>query len=372
LSRAGLAKSGAFTIFIRVLIACLITWFPLLVLSIGDGRALGSAVQVPFLHDFANHVRFLFAIPIFMTAEVFIEPQLRKAAAQFLRRGIVGEAELAGYHKAVRQTRKLSRSILPEMFILGIVISAAALGVRAEISPEITSWRFRATGGGTALTAAGWWFVTVSMPAFQFLFLRCLWWCLEWAFFLWRVSRLNLRMVPTHPDEVGGLGFLGVAQGRFAPIVFGLGAVNSSVIGEKILYEGSALPAFKTDITVYLSLILLFFLAPLLVFTPRLLEARRKGLREYGALASGYVEAFDRKWLRGKVAEGKDLLGSGDIQSLADLGNSFAIIKGMKPIPFGRNTVIVLAAAALLPMVPLLLTIYTPMQILQVIKGIIL
>jgi hypothetical protein len=51
------------------------------------------------------------------------------------------------------------------------------------------------------------------------------------------------------------------------------------------------------------------------------------------------------------------MLGSGDIQSLADLGNSFAVVREMRVIPFATGDVLRLLVAAVVPMVPLLLTI---------------
>ena len=74
-----------------------------------------------------------------------------------------------------------------------------------------------------------------------------------------------------------------------------------------------------------------FVLAPLLVFTPHLARIKRIGLLEYGGFAQRYVREFDQKWLRGEAPADEPLVGSGDIQSLADLGNSFEIVKGMKP-----------------------------------------
>ena len=74
---------------------------------------------------------------------------------------------------------------------------------------------------------------------------------------------------------------------------------------------------------------LLFVLGPLLVFAPRLAAAKRNGLREYGMLAKRYTDEFDHKWLRSGVPPDEPLIGSADIQSLADLGTSFEVIKDM-------------------------------------------
>ena len=92
------------------------------------------------------------------------------------------------------------------------------------------------------------------------------------------------------------------------------------------------------------------------MFTPQLARARREGFPEYGALASSYVMDFDEKWSRSKVNY-KQLLGTGDIQSLADLGNSLAVVREMRAVPFVTYDVVRLLVVTVVPLVPLLLTI---------------
>jgi len=92
------------------------------------------------------------------------------------------------------------------------------------------------------------------------------------------------------------------------------------------------------------------------VFAPQLAQAKRTGLREYGLLAQRYVREFDSKWVRGGAPADEPLVGSGDIQSLADLGNSFEVIRSMRILLVTRDTVLQLAVATLIPFVPLLLT----------------
>ena len=85
--------------------------------------------------------------------------------------------------------------------------------------------------------------------------------------------------------------------------------------------------------------------------------ARRVALREYGALASDYVREFDRKWLRGGAAAEEALVGSADIQSLADLAGSYDIVREMTPFPFGRRMLIQLVVVTAAPLAPLVLTV---------------
>lgn len=108
------------------------------------------------------------------------------------------------------------------------------------------------------------------------------------------------------------------------------------------------------------------------VFAPKLAQAKREGLLSYGALASRYVHEFDNKWLRGGADIEESFIGSGDIQSLADLNNSFEVIKSMQMFPFGRQTVIQLALVVLLPLLPLLLTVISLEDLAKRVLGIFL
>jgi len=116
----------------------------------------------------------------------------------------------------------------------------------------------------------------------------------------------------------------------------------------------------------------LFFLSPLTVFSGQLTRAKRKGLREYGILASRYVQGFHEKWVQGGAPGSEELLGSGDIQSLADLGNSVAVVREMRFVPFGLNAVIVLVVAMVAPILPLVLTVFSAEEVLSKVIQILL
>lgn len=133
----------------------------------------------------------------------------------------------------------------------------------------------------------------------------------------------------------------------------------------RIFFEQATLPQFRIELLVAVVVLLLFVLGPLLVFAPQLERTKRAGLREYGVLASRYVREFDRKWLHGGASAEEPLTGSPDIQSLADLGNSFAIVRSMRLVPFGKDTLILLAAMVLLPVLPLTLTMIPLEEVLN-------
>jgi hypothetical protein len=160
--------------------------------------------------------------------------------------------------------------------------------------------------------------------------------------------------VPTHPDLAGGLGYLPIAQSHFDLLCFAFSAVAAGAYAEQMMYGGAALKAFTFPVLGLVLLNLALFLGPLLFFGPKLLAVKRHGLREYGRVATDYVRGFDAKWLRGGVPPGEPLLGSADIQSLNDLAGSFDVIRRMRLVPFGPGLVLILVAATLAPMAPLL------------------
>jgi hypothetical protein len=179
------------------------------------------------------------------------------------------------------------------------------------------------------------------------------------------VSRCKLSLVPTHPDRAGGLGFLSSIVIAFAPFLAAHGAALAGLIASQIFVRGATLPDFKLELVAVVGFLLLIVLGPLLLFVPHLSEARRVGLREYGTLAQRYVREFDDKWLRGGAPAGEPLVGSADIQSLADLGNSFEIVRSMSLVPLTSNTVLQLAVITLLPVAPLLLTMVSLEELLK-------
>ena len=215
-----------------------------------------------------------------------------------------------------------------EVFLIAFVLSAGHYLWQEQLAIRADTWYAIQTPQGLALSLAGKCYAWFSLPVFQFILIRWYYRLLLWGQFLWRVSRLDLDLRPAHPDRAGGLGFLGTSTYAFAPLLLGQSVIVSAMIAGRILHEGAQLPAFKYELAGALVLALLQALGPLLVFVPGLLAAKRRGLREYGLLADRYVREFDRKWLHGGAAPDEALVGTGDIQSLADLGNSFAVVSG--------------------------------------------
>jgi hypothetical protein len=340
----------------RLLSITLLAWLPLFALSLLDGRALGGA-GIPFLHDLDAQARLLVALPLLVIAEKVIHERLRPAMELFVEKGIVRPESRPRFDEIVSSTMSWRNSVVVELVLLALVFTVGHALWAGKVSAHGAIWFTKPTESGIGLTPAGLWYAWVSLPIFQFLLIRWYYRLVLWARFLFLVSRLDLDLAPSHPDRAGGLGFLGTSTSAFAPLLLAQSALMSAVVGGRILQQGAQLQDFKLELAGILAFALLQVLGPLTAFTPGLLAAKRRGLREYGLLADRYVREFDRKWFRGGAAEGELLVGTADIQSLADLNNSFDVVRRMRPFPFGKETVIPLVVTTVLPGLPLVLTV---------------
>ena len=346
----------------RILAICAVAWVPLLVLSVLERRAW-SGTTTPFLHDLALHARLLIALPLFLAAELAVHRVMPTLVHEFVERGIVVDAAREQFRSAVANAVRWRDSTAAEIVILAIVYGMGIASV----------WEYKAALGvggwygdtGTGATAAGWWYAVVSLPLFQFLLFRWYYKVLVWGRFLWQVSRLPLRLVPTHPDGRAGLGFLAEMALAFSPLLLAHGVVLSGTIADRIFFAGRSLPEHAADITLVVAFGLALVLGPLLVLTPKLFHAKQEGLLRYGALAERYVREFDAKWLSGRTRDDEGLLGAADIQSLADLGNSFSIVRNMQLFAFSLEVVVLLGVVSLAPVAPLLLTMIPAGELLE-------
>ena len=365
--RSHLTGDGLELLHRRLLVITLVAWLPLLILAT-IGSSAGNVGRLSFLHDVEVHIRFLIALPILVAAELIVHLRIRAVVRCFVERGVVMRQDLARFHSGIESALKLRNSIPVEvgLFLFVYLLSLWLWQNRTGI--ERSTW-YAMAGGRWQLTPAGFWYVLVSIPILRFILLRWYMRLFIWFRFLWHVSRINLNLIPTHPDRAAGLAFLGRSAYAFGPILFAQGVMLAGLVAERVLYLGQSLVSFKLQIAGFVAFFVLVILGPLLMFTPQMAQAKRKGLAEYGLLAQRYVEGFERKWVLSDPAPSEELLGSGDIQSLADLGNSYAMVREMRPVPFGPQDIARLAAATAAPLVPLLLTIFSPDElIMRVIK----
>ena len=366
-----LAGDGLELLLQRVLVISLFAWLPLFLLSALQGQALGRSAAVPFLLDVEVHIRFLVALPLLIIAELIVHRRMRLVVKQFTDRNLIPESALPRFDRALAAAFRLRNSVLAEVLLIGFVyVVGIRFYWRQYTAFQTATWYGAPTAEGLKLSATGIWFVYVSLPIFQFLLGRWYFRLFIWMRFLWHVSRIGLSLVPTHPDRVGGLGFLSNSAYALMPLAVAHGALLSGWIANRIFHLGAALPDFKIEIAIFVVIMQVVVLGPLLFFAPQLAQTKRTGLREYGTLAERYVREFDTKWLRGKAPANEPLVGSGDIQSLADLSNSFDVVRKMRIVPVTKDAVVQLAVLTLAPVAPLALTMMPLEELLKKLFGI--
>lgn len=358
----------------RIAILLLITWVPMCVFALVQGTALGSTPRASFLLDLATYARFFVGIPVLVCADNHIGGRLRHAGLQFLRDGLVGRGDYPAFERAITALARRRESL-----VAAIVIAVLAMFGSWNLTFESASgvgrvgWQSLELPGGTPArySLAAVWNHLVAVPVLLFLWYRWLWRIAIWTLFLRDVAGLNLRLVPTHADAAGGLSFLEMAHTSFGILAFAVGSVLSAQAAFQIIHEGASLQVFQTPAIVALLVIELLFLGPLLIFNPTMSRARRAALQSYGSLVVRYNRGFEEKWVD-DTPQDEQLLGSADVQSLADMGTGFGYVKAMGSVPFGRRAVIQLALATLLPGLPLLLLIVPLADIIDAVAKIVI
>ncbi|TQF15994.1 hypothetical protein FJV41_10505 [Myxococcus llanfairpwllgwyngyllgogerychwyrndrobwllllantysiliogogogochensis] len=326
------------------LVITLVSWAPLVLLSLLEGlgstRLLFSELQV--------HAELLLSLPVFAAVDPYIDGRVGVAARQFLRANLVEEKDRASYDAMARSLTHWRDAPAVELVLLGIVIALALVS-----TPDPAREWFFVSDPAPRPSLAGGWYQCVSQPLVRFLAFRWAWRAVVWGVFLLRVSRLRLRLVPTHPDLSGGLGFLAICQASFAPVVF---AVAVAVAAYSYRTNAAAITEAPLDYVMpqvlFAVLAIICVFAPLGFFSHQLVRAKRQGDPWFSAVAAHHSREFEDRWFRRKPDE--DPLGAPDFSSLADLGSSFMVARRMKLLPWDQRSLLAVATAAVAPLAILL------------------
>jgi len=350
LQRAGRAPQGSSHAF-RMTVLVAVAWLPLLLLAGLAGHVRGDDVTVSFLRDPEVNCRLLIALPLLEFAEFVLALSLTIQAQELIHSGIVEKEQTARFQKALAQVRTLHDSWISELILWTISFSSALL-MRLAVMPDISSsWERQ----GSGFTWAGGWHMLISLPLLYFFLLRAIWIFALWAWFLYRVSRMELLLTPTHPDHAGGLGFLGWGLASFAPVLAAFSTIVSAGFAYEIYHRKESLDSLKYHLLVYVILVTIVIHLPLLPFTVKLCCCRLYGLLDFGRLVWRYDRAFDEKWIEPASQQtGEPLLGTSDVQSLADIATAYNHVDEMRLILFDTKAATVLALASIVPMLPLI------------------
>lgn len=357
--RLGLVRGGTNTLALGLALGAFL-WVVLVALAF-----IESVNQQLFsLSVIGAHVRLLVVLPLFFLCESWLDPRWTVFVSMITRSGVVPESEQPALETEVASATKLKDSWVAEAMCLlaAVLLSLSArhlhlFGTTAAFNPD----------RGTARVAiAALWYWIVCLTVFRFLIFRWIWRLGLWSYFLWRVAKLELNLIPTHPDGVAGLGYLEVVHSHFTPLILAISAIQAASLAEEISAGMIRFEAIYQALALVLVVDAALFLGPLFIFTSKLWACRVKGLSDYMVFAESYVNGFDQKWLGTKnTAPAEPLLGTPDLQSLADLSNSVSIVRNMRIAPASLRLLTDMAIAAALPVLPLLLFKYPIAELLE-------
>jgi hypothetical protein len=346
--RLGLVRAGTNTVRLGLAIGvCL--WAVLMVLSLAEG------INPLSLDLLGVHTALLVMTPLLFLCETRLDPRVTQFMHSLQRSQLVPSAAQPALQNVIARTTRWTNAWLPEALCLSLALALTWALSQLQITGVV---RYGRDAAETGAAMAGWWYWSVCLSVVRFLLLRWAWRLCLWFHCLWQLSRLPLQLRAGHPDGVAGLGFLEVVHGHFLPLVLAISVELAASFAADIAAGTMALEAAYPAILAIVLVDGLLFVGPLFVFSPSLWACRVNGLVDYMAFAERYVGDFEAKWLRSKARAGEPMLGSADIQSLADLGNTVERVRDMRVVPVSSSLLVQIALTALLPMMPLALFKY--------------
>jgi len=354
LRSTGLGGVEATRVARRAVLAAMVAWLPLVALAAMQGLALRPDPKESLLLDVSIAARYLIALPLLIAADSVCLPALGRILRHFRDSGLVAETSLPRFDALIASTRQLVSSPGAELTLVALAY-AGSLGLGSLLYPDnVSTWVVPITNGVGQVSFAGWWRALVSQPLFLVAELAWLWRILLWARLLWKISRLDLRLVAAHPDLAGGLGFTIASLRAFTIVAVALSSAVAGTVAEGVLHRGEPLIQFRYPVAGFVILVLVLFAGPLCFLAFPLLRAQPRGRLQYGALATAVGQEFERRWfVPGSV--NADTLAVQDFSATTDLYSITSNVYRMRLVPLDLRGLVPLAIATVLPFVPVVL-----------------
>jgi hypothetical protein len=223
------------------------------------------------------------------------------------------------------------------------------------------SWRVLGTEGHRSLSLAGWWQVAVCDTLYDVMVLLLLYRLALWWRFLWRTSRLDLRLNAAHPDGAAGLAFLGIIFSAFRIPFFAISASAAGALANLMLHVGVSFADFRYAIGAFVVGLVAVVTGPFLFFNGQLRSAKERATLAGGTLAGRQLQAFEEKWWKQDCPGAGEMLSAADFSAVGDLGVTVATARNVNTFPFQLKQLVQLVVAALLPFLPVA-AIETPVK----------
>jgi hypothetical protein len=326
----------------RGLLLAVISWVPIAVWAAATGRLGELTWGDGVVRHIEFHVRCLLALPLFVLSEPIANRVVGAIVDNFPVSGLIRAADQPAFDGVVASTRRLRDSRLVWGLLAGIVVISTLLGSSLPLDPESAT----ANGFGHA------WSTFVVRPLFLIMLLAWIWrLVLTWILFV-RIARLDLQLVPSHPDRVGGLGFVQLQPAGFSLVVFTLSGVVCASVAQQIVEQHLHLASFQGPLVALVVLLVVFFLCPLTAFGSGLRRTRMRGRFQYGTLAGRHVRGLHQRWVEGKTVEDDAILAAPEIGPAADVATLYELATRMRPLPLSLQPLLAVVIPAVIPLLP--------------------
>jgi hypothetical protein len=353
-ARLGLLRPGRLLTARRCILFVLLTWAPLCVFTALEGTLLPRADGIAFLADMGAFARSWVAGPLLLAADFYAGRELSRVAGRFGWMCSITPAAREGFTRIVASTLKLRDGWVLEAAVAGTVLLLVVSMINGLPLAELPLWHHSAANP-ERLSAAGWWYALVSLPLLLLLVVGWLWRLILWTRFLWLVARLDLAIVPEHPDRAGGMGFVGYSVRGFTYVAAAFGAIVAGALANQFVHHAMPVASMRYVVLGTAAVNVVLFCAPLFVFAPRLAAERRRGMRQFGQLSTSFGLQFAQEWFQPGRSLEREVLDRGDFSAATDLYQVVDRVKEMRFVPLDRMNVMLVAGATLVPFVPVAL-----------------
>jgi hypothetical protein len=357
--KIGLAPDNGLGVARRALFFALLTWLPIIIWAALESRLLDRAIGEPLLAHYGVHVRCLVAIPLLILAEGMALRIVRVIVSQFLENGLIIDSQRDRFIQIIQDITQLRDKAFPWVIVFALTL-LWLIGAPDSLHAHELSWATLDVGLGFG----GWWFLYVVRPVFTILLLGWLWRIGLLFLLFYRISKLDLALVPAHPDGNGGLGSLQKLPKAFILVTLAMSAVLASRWIHDSLYHQIALDTLKLPLLSFAVLWGLTILMPLFVFSAKMISTRKKAMRQYSALLAEHGKLIHQKWILGQKIGERDILDSPELGPSADIQTIYAAVKNMRIVPIGKSCIMPIIVPIALPMIIVAATQIPLMKIL--------
>jgi hypothetical protein len=349
--KLGLGPRRPWHLLLRALLLLGVTWVPMALIAIGEGL-FRPPMPMNFFADFAAYAQFFIGLPLFVLAEAFVIQATGDAGNEFYSSGVLRHE---GHRQALNQLHRKVARIRDAWWIellcvaLAYQFSGWIVGVELLAHSPLENWHTRLDGSWRELTCTAVWAFFIAIPILNYWWLRHIARVLIWSWYLYRVSRLRLDLLATHPDRTGGIGFISDVQGHFAWLIFAYGVTNvAAPVGYQIsvLALNPWVPSVWGPMLGFVIGAPLLFTLPLFFFTRKLAVTRQLARRRYRRLLYSETHKLEGRILPRREQK-RRLPEAADVAVVNQLAQLYERVDGMRVVPFDFRSMVQLLSSSL-------------------------